>query len=131
MGDELKRVRAVLESFRPRLQLGVVFGSMGTGKAGAASDLDVAVAADEALDSSARMALTRALAATTGRPVDIVDLRTASVAIALQALTHGQPVHESEAGIHASWLARTLIDAADFLPQYEALLEQRRRQWIA
>ena len=67
----------------------------------------------------------------TGRPVDLIDLRTAGVLVTREALTQARrPVCRDE-GALAGVLSRMLIDSADFLPLRKRILRERRQAWIA
>ena len=61
------------------------------------------------------MALIGDLADATGRPVDLVDLRTVGEPLLGQILSHGLRLLGSTEA-HGCLLSRHLIDAADFLP---------------
>ena len=111
------------------LELAFVFGSVAQGKARADSDLDIAVQAARALSSQQKMTLIGDLAEATGRPVDLIDLRTAGEPLLGQILGHGRRLLGSEEA-HGSLLSRHLIDAADFLPLAQRIVDERRRAWI-
>src|ERR1035437_3366481 len=64
------RLRDVLAGF-PTLVLALLFGSVAQGRQRADSDLDIAVAAKQALTSTEKMTLIEALAECTGRPIDL------------------------------------------------------------
>jgi len=64
----------------------VLFGSAARGDLRADSDIDIAVAAQGPLASETRYRITQAIAAIGGRPVDLVDLRTARGVVLARAL---------------------------------------------
>ena len=111
------------------LQLAVIFGSVAQGKARADSDLDIAVRYAAPLDAEQKLALIRALGVASGRPVDLIDLRTAGPIVARQALTLGKRICGTDTDF-ASQLSRTLIDYADFAPLIERTLRERRDAWM-
>lgn len=111
------------------LELTVVFGSVAQGTARFDSDLDIAVRYASPLDAEQKLTLIRALGAAIGRPVDLIDLRTAGPIVARQALTHGKRLFGTDTAF-ASQLSRTLIDYADFAPLVERTLRERRDAWI-
>ena len=111
------------------LELAVVFGSVAEGTARFDSDLDIAVRYAAPLDAEQRLVLIRALGAATGRPVDLIDLRTAGPIVARQALTRGKRIFGTDTEL-ASQLSRTLIDYADFAPLIERTLRERRDAWM-
>jgi predicted nucleotidyltransferase len=128
MSTTLSQVRNVLES-QPGIRQAVVFGSVASGRARADSDLDIAVDAGRPLDASAKARLIEALAAATGRAVDLIDLRTAGEPLLGQILKHGHRVVGSDAE-RAELIRRHLFDAEDFLPYVDRMLHERRRAWI-
>lgn len=128
MSTTLSQVRDVLER-QPGIRQALVFGSVASGMARADSDLDIAVDAGRPLDAAARIGLIQALAAATGRAVDLIDLRTAGEPLLGQILKHGRRVVGSDAE-RAELIRRHLFDAEDFLPYVERMLQERRRAWI-
>ena len=73
----LNSVRDVLLR-QPDIELACIFGSFAEGRQTPASDIDVAIAAREPIDSQRRLALNDAIANAAGRPVDLVDLQRAA-----------------------------------------------------
>lgn len=128
MSTTLSQLRDVLER-QPGIRQALVFGSVASGMARADSDLDIAVDAGRPLDAAARIGLIQALAAATGRAVDLIDLRTVGEPLLGQILKHGRRVVGSDAE-RAELIRRHLFDAEDFLPYIERLLQERRRAWI-
>ena len=124
--DAIARVLASDEDLR----FAILFGSLATGRAGPDSDLDVAVFATGPLDAERKIALIARLAEITGRPVDLLDLRTAGVLVTREALTRGRLLFCRDRSAYRELAARTVIDAADFLPYVERLLRERRSAWI-
>ena len=111
------------------LELAFVFGSVAQGKARVDSDLDIAVQAARPLSLQQKLALIGDLAEATGRPVDLIDLRTVGEPLLGQILGHGRRLLGSE-DAHGRLLSRHLIDAADFLPLAQRIVDERRRAWI-
>lgn len=62
---------------QPDVELAMLFGSMASGRTHAGSDIDVAVLCTSPLTAQRKMALIAELAQATGRPIDLIDLRTA------------------------------------------------------
>ena len=114
---------------QPGLELAIVFGSIARGTEGADSDVDVAVQAARPLNAAAKMALVAELADATGRAVDLVDLRSVGEPLLGQILQHGLRLLGSDEA-QACLLSRHLIDAADFLPYAQRIVDERRRAWI-
>ena len=114
---------------RPELALAIVFGSVAAGAQDAESDVDLAVQAARPLGVKLKMALVAELAEATGRAVDLIDLRTVGEPLLGQILNHGLLLLGSDEEF-ARLLSRHLIDAADFLPYAQRIVDQRRRAWI-
>jgi predicted nucleotidyltransferase len=57
----------------------MLFGSVVLGRQRADSDLDIAVAAKQALTAHEKIALVRALTDYTGRSIDLIDLKMVSI----------------------------------------------------
>lgn len=113
----------------PGIRLAILFGSMARGTEGPDSDLDLALDLGHRLEPAEKRALIEALALATGRPVDLVDLRTAGEPILTQIIRHGQRVYGSDSD-YAALLSRYLIDHADFAPYRNRILAERRQAWI-
>lgn len=65
-----------------------------------------------------------------GRPVDLVDLRTADVPLPGQILQKGDRLFVRDQRPFAGLIKRHLFDSADFLPYSWRILTERRRAWI-
>lgn len=125
----LRELGGVLET-ETDIQLAIVFGSAAAGRLTRDSDIDIAVLADAPLDSRRRQRLIEELARASGRPIDLIDLRTAGFAITRSALLGGRHILCRNRRVHGALLARTLTDSADFLPYRERILRHRRNAWI-
>ena len=113
----------------PELALAIVFGSVARGAEDADSDVDLAVQAAGPLGAKLKMALVAELAEATGRAVDLIDLCTVGEPLLGQILNHGRRLLGSDED-YARLLSRHLIDAADFLPYAQRIVDERRRAWI-
>ncbi len=125
MSDSLLRVIAR----HPELRLVIVFGSLASGKARRNSDLDIAVSAAHPLTAAEKLELTGDLAEATGRPVDVIDLRTAGEPLLGQILSGGRRIAGSDEE-YAALVTRHLIDSADFLPYLNRMLAEQRKTWM-
>ena len=114
---------------QPGIVLAILFGSLAAGKGHAESDLDLAVDAGRRLTASEKMALISELAGRTGRPIDLVDVRTAGEPLLGQILRHGKRILGSDTH-YANLLCKHLFDQADFLPYRNRILAERRQAWI-
>ncbi len=112
------------------VELAMLFGSAAAGELRADSDVDVAVLTRSRLTPKRRREIVRAIAEIVGRPVDLVDLRTAGVPVTSQALRYGLRLVQRRPGVFADLLSRNLADSADFLPYRERILRERRQAWI-
>ena len=122
------QLRDCLADF-PNVELALVFGSVATGQARFDSDLDIAVAAQRALTSMEKQNIISALAACTGRPIDLIDLKTAGEPLVGQIVRHGVRILGSDRA-YGNLISRHLLDRADFMPYRNRILAERRAAWI-
>jgi len=123
-----EQLRAVLSAF-PQIVLAMLFGSFASGRERPGSDIDIAVAARGKLTASETIALIEALADRTGRPIDLVDLRTVGEPLLGQILQHGRRLLGSD-GAYGQLISRHLFEQADFMPYRARVLAERRAAWI-
>lgn len=121
-------LREVLAHF-PKLVLAVLFGSAAQGQQRVDSDIDIAVAAKTALTATEKMSLIEALAERIGRPVDLIDLKTATEPLLGQIVRHGRRLVGSDAE-YGQLISRHLFEQADFMPYRTRVLAERRTAWI-
>lgn len=112
----------------PQLELAFLFGSLANNTATPESDLDLAVQFPKPMTAELKQQLIEDLALLSNRPVDLIDLRTASVPLVRQVFK-GKRIFGSNTA-HGELLARHLRDVADFMPLFERGLKTRREQWI-
>ena len=122
------RLRDVLARF-PILVLAILFGSVAQGRQRADSDLDIAVAAKQALAVTEKMTLIEALAECTGRPIDLIDLKVVAEPLLGQIVRHGRRLLGSDTA-YGQLITRHLFEQADFMPYRTRLLAERRAAWI-
>jgi predicted nucleotidyltransferase len=96
-----------------------LFGSAARGSMHRASDLDIAVLGTRPLDPAARFDLQERLASRLGRDVDLVDLVAASPVMAIQVVTAGRLLYESDSAARGRFEDRTF-------GAYARLNEERR-----
>lgn len=127
MSPELSAIRKVLDE-QPSVRLAYVFGSLAKGSARPDSDADVAVLGSSPLDAATRVALIDALALTTGRAIDLVDLHIAGEPLLGEILRGGIRIKGSDEE-HARLITRHIFDTEDFVPYQQRLLRERREAW--
>lgn len=125
---QLPQIRQALNSVLG-LRLAIVFGSCAKGQARPDSDLDVALAFDQTMSVQQHIALIEALTLATGRPIDLIDLRTAGEPLLGQIMQHGVRILGSDV-LHAQYMTRHVMNAADFMPYQARILQERRQAWI-
>lgn len=111
----------------PEIHTAYLFGSLAKGTARPDSDLDIAVQSEKVLTTEQHIALVEDLALATGRPIDLIDLKTAGEPL-LGEILQGKRLMGSNED-HAELIKRHLFDSADFLPYVERMLAERRAQW--
>jgi len=128
ISDTDAALQDVLARF-PALTLALVFGSVASGQQRRESDLDIAVAAHQALTAGERMDIIAALAERTGRPIDLIDLHVVAEPLLGQILRHGRRLLGSD-GAYGQLISRHLFLQADFMPYRNRILAERRAAWI-
>jgi len=121
------RLRDALAAF-PAVELALVFGSIAEGRQRFDSDVDVAVQGPKAFSVAERADIIAALAAATGRAVDLIDLATVSEPLLGQVVRHGRRVLGGD-DAHARLISRHLFEEADFMPYRRRILAERRMAW--
>ncbi|MDO8370138.1 MAG: nucleotidyltransferase domain-containing protein [Candidatus Nitrotoga sp.] len=122
------QLKEVLAHF-PKIALAVLFGSVASGHQRADSDLDIAVAAEQAITVHEKMALISALAERTGRPIDLIDLNGVSEPLLGQIVRHCRRILGSDI-LYGELIRRHVFEQADFMPYRTRLLAERRMAWI-
>ncbi len=128
MLDAIDTVTRLLRTM-PQIRIATVFGSIASGRAGAESDLDIAVATDRPLSSANKIDLIERLATALGRPVDMIDLLSAQGPVLQQALARGRLIKCEDRALYARLLLRMLYNQADDMRYRRCVLEQRQRAW--
>lgn len=122
-------IKKTLEGF-DEITLALVFGSVATQKAGFDSDLDIAILTTIKLSDALKLQVINALAESTGRPVDLVDLREVGEPLLGQIVQNGAMLIGNNTQ-KANLLTKHLLDEADFMPYKTRILAERRNQWIS
>lgn len=123
------QVREAIASFK-YIEFSMLFGSLAKGTERTVSDLDIAVLANKPLSAQQKIELIDALALTTGRPVDLIDLKTAGQPLLNQILKYGRRICGTDEQMGAL-IYRNLVDRADFLPLRDRILKQTSTAWIS
>lgn len=127
--DELEgKLRELLE-MHGGIRLALLFGSVAKGTAGFESDLDIAVDAGHVLDVEEKIALIEALAMLTGRPIDLIDLKTVGEPLLGQILAGNKRIIGNTTQ-YAELTLKHIYNMEDFVPYQRRILEERRRAWI-
>lgn len=122
------RIQQVLDQHSD-IRMAILFGSLAGARATPQSDLDLALLMGVPLSAETKMALIGELSQAIGRPVDLVDLRTAGEPLLGQILKHGVRLLGSD-NDYAELIKRHLFSEADFMPYRRRILAERRLAWI-
>ncbi len=122
------QIKEVLQKF-PQLRLAILFGSMALGHQQPDSDLDIAVASQQPLTVQEKIEMISALAACTGRSVDLVDLKVVAEPLLGQIMRYGRRIMGTDT-LYGELISRHLFEQADFMPYRSRLLAERRLAWI-
>jgi uncharacterized protein len=112
----------------PYIELAYVFGSVAKSSARPNSDIDIAIKTSSPLTVIEKIKLIEELAQTTGRAVDLIDLRSAGEPLVGEILRDGIRLKGSST-LHAELIKQHLFDTADFLPYVRRMLAERRQKW--
>ena len=122
------QLRDVFAHF-PKVLLVVLFGSVASGKQRADSDLDIALSAGHPLTVDEKIALNGALAESTGRAIDLIDLSVVGEPLLGQIVRHGRRLLGSDT-LYGELISKHLFEQADFMPYQARILAERRMAWI-
>ena len=112
-----------------RVLLAIAFGSLAHGTHGPESDVDLAIDVGVPLATDVRIDLIRKLASATGRPIDLIDLRSTGVPLSRTILTEGIFLVCDDLESYANHVIRMHRDVEDFLPLRNRLLRERLAAW--
>ncbi len=127
MSDLVESLRRILAGI-PGLQVAILFGSQASHTAGRESDVDLAVLLDAPLPSAQKRSIIESVAAELGLPVDVVDLYSAPEPILGEVLRGVRLLGDDAA--YARLMTKHVLNAADFLPLRQRILDERRAEWI-
>ena len=119
-----QQITGVLKQ-HPHISLGILFGSHASRRAGALSDIDLAVAAGDPLSAPLKMALIDDLALIFGCPIDVVDLTTVSGTVLQQVLCRGHVLVNKRPALLARLMLKMWYNQADFMPNRNMILMKR------
>lgn len=130
MPDDVTSAITTLLRAHDQVEAAWLFGSVARNEAQTSSDLDVAVLGPDPLSSDDKATLIEALARTTGRPVDLIDLQGTHGPIVGRILQGGTKLFCDDTTLYATLLKRWWLDQADWMPYRRRILKERREQWI-
>ena len=107
----------------PGLLAAVLFGSVARGQATPWSDVDIGLLTDKPWADDRLTDLSVDLAATFGRPVDVVDLRRAPLPLRGRAVQDARELVLCDERAWVDFAARTTFDWLDYRPRYEEAIE--------
>ena len=105
----------------------VLFGSQASGRSGASSDVDLAIALDAPLREQQRQRLATSIASALRRDTDLVDLLSAPSHLVSQVLRHGRVLAGAGSPALGSIIARMVSEREDIAPYQRRILEERVR----
>lgn len=103
----------------------LVFGSVEKGLQWPDSDLDIAIQARQALSVAEKTTLNEALAQSTWRPIDLIDLKVVAEPLLGQIVRHVRRLFGSGTA-YGQLISRHLFEQADFTPYRSKILAERR-----
>ncbi|HAE22936.1 MAG TPA: hypothetical protein DCG47_11505 [Spirochaetaceae bacterium] len=120
----ISRLRPQLEAL-PGLRLAILHGSAAAGLLRPDSDVDLALAFDEAMNTEQKLKLYNALSAVCGREMDIADLLVIGGFLLSQVLSQGTLIINNDPSLYYSLAIKSL----DFMEDMQPIIqrEQLRR----
>lgn len=113
----------------PEVRVVILFGSGAHGRLTAASDIDVAVAADNPIGSLEKIRMAGELSSLLGRNVDIVDLQSVSGPIMQQALCRGTIIIADDR-MYPLLIKKMWFNQADMMPLTRMVLHRHCQRFI-
>ena len=118
----------VLRSY-PEIELAIVYGSAGSGRMSNASDVDVAVAAENPLAFERLHDLYQDLVSALSREVDLKDLHTLSGLILKQILSGGRVIVNRRPELLARFMLRNIYYQEDMAPNVRMIQEANAKRF--
>ena len=110
----------------PKIRLAILFGSAASRKLTPDSDIDIALAGATALTASQKIQMIDQLSLSLHRPIDLVDLHTASLPILSSILSSGHLLLNQDPELYAKFIRRLWNWNADMLSNHNSFLKRRR-----
>ena len=123
-----QQIHAILRA-HPEIGLAILFGSVAAGRARTESDVDLAIDIGRQMSVAEKTALVGEFAEHTGRPIDLIDLRSVGEPLLGQIVGGGVRLVGDDTA-YASLIKRHWFEDADFMPYRRRLLAERRNAWI-
>jgi len=123
----LNTIQNTLNQF-PTIKLAIVFGSVANNRETLDSDVDLAILTNDIIGTKQKIQIIESLATSTGRTIDLIDLRTAGQPLLGEIISHGTRILGNNTE-YAILITKNLFDQADFLPYRNRILEERRQAW--
>ena len=115
---------------RSEIRLCILYGSAAAGRLHSGSDIDIGVAAREALGPEEYLSLYRALSTGLNREIDLLDLRTAHGLVLSEALTKGTIIVCRDRNLRARLMQEVVYFNEDFRRPLDRMLRRRIERFI-
>ena len=125
---EFKKIREILTR-EQTIPLAIVFGSLASGQDTPKSDLDLAIAGEQALLLDDMLKINAALSAELGREVDLIDLHQAHGALLQEILTRGVLLINVQPALYEKFIKRMLAEKEDDSRVAAQAISERMRRW--
>jgi len=126
--NQIQKLKTELEK-DPEIELAILFGSCAKGNANFNSDIDIGIKLNKPLLENKKTSLIQLIAVTTGRAVDLVDLRKVGEPLLSQIIKYGMVIKGQEE-MFTELAIRNIYANEDFLPYIKRSLQTRREKWI-
>jgi len=126
--NQIQKLKTELEKDQ-EIELAILFGSCAKGNANFNSDIDIGIKLNKSLLENKKTSLIQLIAVTTGRAVDLVDLRKVGQPLLSQIIKYGMVIKGQEE-MFTELAIRNIYANEDFLPYIKRSLQTRREKWI-
>jgi predicted nucleotidyltransferase len=126
--DTIEQIEAAISAW-PEIAVAVLFGSLAEGKGDSGSDLDLGVQLPGPITAAQKMKLMSDLAVQTGRPIDLIDLRTVGQPLLGEIVDKGIMVRGGTEA-KGDLMFKNIMINEDFVRYQQRILQGRQKAWI-
>ena len=130
MEDIKEIIRSRLEA-EQHIKLCILYGSAAKDRLTERSDIDIAVAGDDKLDTAMLADLQMDLSQALNREVDLVDMNRAEGLILQKIIQTGTVLVKRDSMLYAGFIKKVIYFDADVLPNIRMILKKRAEKFVS